>query len=423
MWGVRAVRLGGRRESGVRLDAEQQGQSGTQTLFALALLKPPATWLIALGYARQRRALLYATAHPRTRPEKLERLRAVVVERTRQLDLVNNEAVWRGLSLIRLWRDARRQRSGLPVHEKVLLCLTLLLAVPSALYIAVGSFHSTHGVQTYFAEGTGLRLLIGCALAGMALTAWRLWAAAYGYRAASERPLAEDAALVQFRIAVCAGALVTGGFLLYQWDAIAGGGTPFNVYETLGARGFLLEKLVQVGFPLLLTLAMFAMPYALPLELLMGGGLAETLLMAAAPRLLGPVVARVGARLAVRGATRWARGAMRGGRQPFARGWNRIRRGRTDPVDLATGRMFLPLTDIELPGVLPLVFSRRADSGYRGGRWFGPTWASTADQRLEFDEEGVVFFTEDGQLLAYPHPVEGGAQVLPEEGERYTCSG
>lgn len=419
VWGVRAVRLGLRREGGVRLEAEQRDRGGAQVLFAFALLKPPVTWLIALGYARQRRALLYAAAHPRTRPEKLERLRTVVVERTRQLDLVNDEAAWRGRSLSRLWREARRQRPGLPAHEKVLLCLTLVLAVPSALYLAVGSLPSAHGMQTYFADGTGLRLLIGCALAGMALTAWRLCAAAYGYRAAARRPLAEDAALVQLRITVCAGALVTGGLLLYRWEAIASGAQPLEVYETLGARGFLLEKLVRVGLPLLLMLAMFALLYALPLELLMGGGLAETLLMAAAPRLLGPVVARVGTRLAVRGATQWARGAMRGGRQSFARGWDRVRRGRTDPVDLATGRMFLPLTDVELPGVLPLVFSRRADSGYRGGRWFGPGWASTADQRLEFDERGVVFFTEDGQLLAYPHPVAGGAPVLPAEGERW----
>lgn len=422
VWGVRAVRRGAGRVSGVRLEAERPDPGGVQALLAFALLKPPVTLLIALGYARQRRALLYAAAHPRTRPEKLERLRTVVAERTRRLDLVNDEAAWRGRSLSRLRRDARRQRPGLPAHEKVLLCLTLLLAVPSTLYLAVGSLPSAHGVQTYFTDGTGLRLLIGCALAGMVLTAWRLGAAAYGYRAAARRPLAEDAALVQLRIAVCAGALVTGGLLLYRWEAVASGAEPLEVYETLGARGFLLEKLVRVGLPLLLMLAMFALPYALPLELLMGGGLAETLLMAAAPRLLGPVVARVGTRLAVRGATQWARGAMRGGRQSFARGRHRIRRGRTDPVDLATGRMFLPLTDIELPGVLPLVFSRRADSGYRGGRWFGPGWASTADQRLESDEQGVVFFTEDGQLLAYPHPVAGGAPVLPAEGERWPLS-
>ncbi|MBZ4014292.1 putative T7SS-secreted protein, partial [Streptomyces purpurogeneiscleroticus] len=79
----------------------------------------------------------------------------------------------------------------------------------------------------------------------------------------------------------------------------------------------------------------------------------------------------------------------------------------TDPVDLATGKMYLPQTDIVLPGALPLVFSRQLESGRRTGRWFGPSWTSTADQRLEVDAEGVVFVGEDGLLLSYPHPAPG----------------
>lgn len=48
------------------------------------------------------------------------------------------------------------------------------------------------------------------------------------------------------------------------------------------------------------------------------------------------------------------------------------RNGAGDPVDLATGRMFLPQTDIELPGILPLVFTRRTESGCPVGRFLGP---------------------------------------------------
>ncbi|MFI1948643.1 putative T7SS-secreted protein [Streptomyces virginiae] len=84
----------------------------------------------------------------------------------------------------------------------------------------------------------------------------------------------------------------------------------------------------------------------------------------------------------------------------------------TDPIDLATGRMFLPQTDIVLPGTLPLAFVRRAESGYTGGRWFGPTWTSTVDQHVEVDAEGVVLVTEDGLTVAYPHPAPG-VPVLP----------
>jgi RHS repeat-associated protein len=81
--------------------------------------------------------------------------------------------------------------------------------------------------------------------------------------------------------------------------------------------------------------------------------------------------------------------------------------------------MYLPQTDVTLPGTLPLVFRRRAESGYRAGRWFGPSWSNTVDQRLELDEERVVFVHEDGLLLAYPHPEPGGEPTLPAEGPRW----
>ncbi|MDT0305512.1 RHS repeat-associated core domain-containing protein [Streptomyces sp. DSM 44917] len=89
--------------------------------------------------------------------------------------------------------------------------------------------------------------------------------------------------------------------------------------------------------------------------------------------------------------------------------------GGTDPVNLATGRMFLAQADVTLPGALPLAFTRRVESGYRLGRWFGPSWSSTVDQRLEIDAEGVVLLTEDGLVLAYPHPAPG-APSLPASG-------
>ncbi|WP_234390127.1 DUF6531 domain-containing protein, partial [Streptomyces sp. MMG1533] len=90
----------------------------------------------------------------------------------------------------------------------------------------------------------------------------------------------------------------------------------------------------------------------------------------------------------------------------------------SDPIDFATGKMYLPQTDVTLPGALPLVLKRRVESGYHHGRWFGPSWSSTLDQRLEIDSEGVVFVTEDGLLLAYPHPAPG-LPTLPSHGPRW----
>ncbi|MGW7076831.1 DUF6531 domain-containing protein [Streptomyces sp. NPDC054871] len=102
--------------------------------------------------------------------------------------------------------------------------------------------------------------------------------------------------------------------------------------------------------------------------------------------------------------------------------YNRLKsmvKGCGDPVDPATGQMYLAETDISLPGTLPLHFTRRVASDYRTGGWFGPTWSSTVDQRLEIDEDGVVLVTEDGMLLEYPHPAGPDTRVLPGSGPHW----
>ncbi|MGW4701135.1 putative T7SS-secreted protein [Streptomyces sp. NPDC004285] len=91
---------------------------------------------------------------------------------------------------------------------------------------------------------------------------------------------------------------------------------------------------------------------------------------------------------------------------------------KNDPIDIATGRMLLPQTDITLPGSLPLVFRRAFDSSRRSGRWFGPAWSSTVDQHLEIDSEGVIFSCDEGSLLAYPHPAPG-VPVMPTHGRQW----
>ncbi|MGD6752307.1 DUF6531 domain-containing protein [Streptomyces sp. BH105] len=100
----------------------------------------------------------------------------------------------------------------------------------------------------------------------------------------------------------------------------------------------------------------------------------------------------------------------------------------TDPVDVASGEMVLPQTDLSLPGVLPLEISRTYLSTYRCGQFFGPSWASTLDEHLEIDDQGRVWWTrEDGAILTYPSlpTVDSGDPVWPDEGDRLplTCAG
>ncbi len=89
-----------------------------------------------------------------------------------------------------------------------------------------------------------------------------------------------------------------------------------------------------------------------------------------------------------------------------------------DPIDMVSGEMLLEATDVELPGLLPLILRRTHLSTYQWGRCFGPSWASTLDERLELDDEGAVYATEDGMLLFYPVP-RPGTSVMPLEGPRW----
>ncbi|MGW6848562.1 RHS repeat-associated core domain-containing protein [Streptomyces virginiae] len=93
------------------------------------------------------------------------------------------------------------------------------------------------------------------------------------------------------------------------------------------------------------------------------------------------------------------------------------RRCETDPVDVASGQMVLAHTDLALPGVLPLLLRRTHVSGYDYGRSYGPGWASTVDERLDIDVDGLggsVWAREDGSLLFYPRlPRDECDAVLP----------
>ncbi|MET8746135.1 DUF6531 domain-containing protein [Streptomyces sp. NPDC004728] len=92
--------------------------------------------------------------------------------------------------------------------------------------------------------------------------------------------------------------------------------------------------------------------------------------------------------------------------------------GEGEPVDVATGEMFMSATDASLPGALPLVLERHYVSGHPCGGWFGPTWAATLDQRLELDDAGLVYIAADGMVLRYPVPAPE-TPTLPVSGPRW----
>ncbi|MET7454689.1 RHS repeat-associated core domain-containing protein [Streptomyces sp. NPDC005574] len=94
-----------------------------------------------------------------------------------------------------------------------------------------------------------------------------------------------------------------------------------------------------------------------------------------------------------------------------------------DPIDVATGDMLLPQVDARLPGALPLVLGRTHLSSYRWGGWFGPTWASVLDQRLQADDGGVIYAAPDGARLIFPLPAADTTEpAFPKTGTRVTLA-
>jgi RHS repeat-associated protein len=146
-------------------------------------------------------------------------------------------------------------------------------------------------------------------------------------------------------------------------------------------------------------------------------------------RMAGRDAARTVARDAARtGARDVARDTARGGLRNFLRHPGETLRNiarslrhrftRVDPVDVATGEVVLQQVDVELPGLLPLLLTRTHVSSYRDGHWFGPSWASTVDQRIEVTATGVCYYAADGARLCYLH--DGAMRgVLPVEGDRW----
>ncbi|WP_131792695.1 DUF6531 domain-containing protein, partial [Candidatus Protofrankia datiscae] len=148
-------------------------------------------------------------------------------------------------------------------------------------------------------------------------------------------------------------------------------------------------------------------------------GLARGVTHGQGVKLVGAALRGAGTALATRGrnmmsVARW------GLSNPRANGVEAVKRlVRLDPIDVATGDMVLTQTDAELPGVLPLPLSRTHVSSYRLGSWFGRSWASTLDQRIEVDDNGVYFATADGMTLVYAAVSDADGPVLPVEGPRW----
>ncbi|MEW6344530.1 MAG: DUF6531 domain-containing protein [Paraburkholderia sp.] len=94
-----------------------------------------------------------------------------------------------------------------------------------------------------------------------------------------------------------------------------------------------------------------------------------------------------------------------------------------DPVDVATGEMVDIRTDISIPGVLPLQFSRRYRTRSGDSGLLGPKWSTSWSQRLTFQDGHLVRFHNGvGQAITFIAP-EAGLDGINLREPRYRLIG
>ncbi|MET8446361.1 RNase A-like domain-containing protein [Streptomyces sp. NPDC005209] len=249
---LRHIHRGKRAAPHVLLASERADGDSLGALLRYATWRLPWSLLIALRYVRLRRSLLYAMASAPL--GTTEELRAVVAEITARMEASDNQRAWQTLNIRALLKAARPARSS---RQRWLLVIPCILVLPSLLFLGVGSFTSTAGLQKFFSTGSGPTILMGFGIAALAWIAYQLITLRRTWRAASAQPMAELLAIHRFRVGTALGAATTGALLLWRGFGDAGpDGRAIHTFHLLDA---LNTFLVYLGFALLLLslLALF----------------------------------------------------------------------------------------------------------------------------------------------------------------------
>ncbi|MGW6732633.1 RNase A-like domain-containing protein [Streptomyces sp. NPDC055013] len=275
----------------VLLASERADGDSLGALLRYAAWRLPWSLLIVLRYVRLRRSLLYAAAES-TPPGETRDLRRVVAGITARMDASDNGHAWRALN-IRAWlkatRAARRSR------ERWLLLIPCVLMLPALLFLGVGSFTSTAGLQEFFSTGAGPKILMGFGIAALAWIAYQLVTLLRTWHRASAQPLGEVLAAHRFRLGTALGAATTGVLLL--WRGLGDAGPDGRAIRNLHLLDALNTFLVYLGFALLLLSLLALFPpggFALAGGGMVGALTAEAALSAGVLGTAGVVLMAVG---------------------------------------------------------------------------------------------------------------------------------
>ncbi|WP_406137908.1 hypothetical protein [Streptomyces sp. NBC_01089] len=253
----------------VLLNAERTGNAAIGPLTAFSARCPPWTALVALRFARMRRSLLYAAG--RTEPGRLELLHAAVAGTAARIDAVSQDIAW---DTGRIRAYLKEVRHSNPWRRRwPLLAVPVILMLPSLLFLGLGSFTSTKGLQKHFTTGAGQTLLMWFGIAALIWALIQLALLLRAWRAASRQPLAEPQAALRLRVFTATGCILTTGLLLaahYRGTPLGGNVTDSRAMLLAGLENLELYAGIALTMLALAALIMLFPPGGLALA---GGGI------------------------------------------------------------------------------------------------------------------------------------------------------
>lgn len=227
--------------------------------------RPPWTVLLALRFARMRRAALFGAA----RPGAGEAMVARVAEVRSQLDATGSSVAWRGRGL----RDLRSAGAAAPGRPGWLrrywpLLVWAVLFLPPLAYFVIGSTPGAAGLQDALGSGVIFPVVLLLAAVGLLWVGWGLVAALRALPTALRLPDGSALVRVELQALVAVGAVALGVITIGSWLGGTAGGDP--VISNLHVLDALSSLLLAAGLALLLAAFVFFPPFGA--VALAGGG-------------------------------------------------------------------------------------------------------------------------------------------------------